>query len=60
MTRSDPSTTTWCQKHERIEAVKRVTKAHAFFTGPERVPAREVFAVTVTGCKVHFIGGAAR
>jgi hypothetical protein len=54
--------TTYCMKHETLEAVDEVTKVHPFIVGaaqgkPEGRSACEVRAVTVEGCRAHFIGG---
>ena len=53
MTRTSPDRTAYCYKHGRLEAIKEITKT-AMRSFPRR---REVWAVTVTGCEVHFIGG---
>jgi hypothetical protein len=57
--------TTYCMKHETLEAVDEVVKVIPFMVeqagplGPERNgrAACEVRAVTDKGCKAHFIGG---
>jgi len=57
--------TTYCMKHEALEGVDEIVKVIPFMVeqagllGPERNgrAACEVRAVTVEGCKVHFIGG---
>ena len=62
MTRDLPSQTTYCMKHERLEAVKSVIHAAPFQVYEQAVKTErhgcEVRAVTKTGCKVFFIGGA--
>ena len=54
--------TTYCFKHEDIELVGDITKVSTFIvhhgSRPTGRSACEVWAITASGCKVHFIGGA--
>ena len=62
MTRDLPSETAYCMAHERLEAIKSVIHAAVFrvYELDQKTDRRgyEVRAITKTGCKVFFIGGA--
>ena len=53
--------TTYCQEHQVLEGVARVTRAASFtvYEGNRKTDrvGTEVHAVTDTGCRVLFIGG---
>jgi hypothetical protein len=55
--------TTWCNQHERLEAVEDVEKVRQFMVHRGRIKtdrmACEVHATTDSDCKVKFIGGPA-